>query len=165
MATTNDAPFGLRPVRTLDSSNIRVGYYKVAASTARIFKGDALSISGGYVKTATSASGPFIGVAAQDSGGVAPSGGIDNFPVFDSPNLVFEVQAADASNASQADLLAPKPLVLTTGNTTNGLSKHEFDIDSSLTSGVRALRLAGQPDNALQDGGIVQVVIDNHSLA
>lgn len=151
----SNAPYGFKPIRTLNGGDIRIGHYTLSSASARVFKGDVVDLlnSNGLVtRHVASSVERVLGVAARDSG-VPAAGGISNFPVYDDPSTVFEVQGNNTSAITQAKFGNPFRVVDTAGDTSLGYSKETVKIASataaSATHVVFAIRLSPKQDNDL----------------
>jgi hypothetical protein len=161
------APFGFKPVRTLNGGDIRIGRYTVASTSARIFRGDVVRLNtlGLITRMVASTAANVIGVAAQDTGTIA--GQITGYPVYDDPSTIFQVQGNNSAAITQAKFGVSNKfrIVATTGDTATGRSKEAVDIKtasaSSATNIVTAIRLA--PDtvggNDLAQYSLVEVLL------
>lgn len=132
MANVDNAR-GFKPMRGSSGGEPRMRRYK-ANVTTDIFQGDVVQmLAAGTVKsiTTTTGNGAIIGVAANrvDASIQATS---QDLWVYDDPDQEFEVQDdGEAATPSQAVVGATFALILTTGNTTTGLSKHEIDASAA----------------------------------
>jgi len=165
MANAN-APFGFKPIRSLTGgAHVSCTQYKIASGTARIGKGDLVSIqSSGYIARETSATavGPWLGISLADSGAAAPVGGISFHPVCDDQNAVLEVQGPTAA-LTAADLgRIVKVNGGTAPNSNTGLSQNVLtNTAATASNGVRLMRLANRPDNAFGAYQIMEVVLNS----
>lgn len=128
MANTHNAR-GFVPIRGYGGNEPRLRRYK-ANVTTDIFRGDLVTLlAAGTVATTvtTTGSGAVVGVAANriKHGDSTTS---QDVWVYDDPNQDFELQDDGvAATPSQAVVGGTFALVITTGNTTTGISKHELD--------------------------------------
>lgn len=159
-----NAPFGFRPIRTLNGGDIRIGRYTLASTSARVFKGDVVDFvnsTGLCVRHGASSAERVLGVAAKDSGVI--SGQQTNFPVYDDPSTVFEVQANNTGAITQAKFGNPFRIVATTGDTTLGYSKETAALASataaSISNCVFAIRLSPQQDNDLSQYSVIECTL------
>jgi hypothetical protein len=160
-----NAPFGFRPIKTLNGGDIRIGRYTLASSSARVFKGDVLDLansSGLVTRHIASSVERVVGVAAADSG-VPVAGGVANFPVYDDPSTVFEAQCNNATAVTQVKFGNPFRIVATTGDTSLGYSKEAVNITTataaSVSNCVFAIRLAPQLSNDLSAYSIIECTL------
>ena len=130
-----DGPHGFRPVRMLNGGKIPAHQYKCSTTTA-IYEGDVLQLkANGKVKTITTVSGvdAMVGVAAHYAA-IATT----DVLVYDSPDTVFEAQSDGATDPGTTTALGhignTCDLIVTTGNTTTLLSKHEIDYSAITTA-------------------------------
>lgn len=159
-----NAPFGFRAIRTLNGGDLRLGRYTVASTSARIFKGDVvvLANSTGLV-TRQTASGTerVLGVADRDTGVI--SGQITDFPVFDDPSTVYEVQGNNTAAITQAKFGNPFRIVATTGDTSLGYSKEAVAIASATAASasniVFAVRLSPKMENDLSQYSVIECTL------
>lgn len=151
----SNAPYGFKPIRTLNGGDIRIGHYKLSSASARVFKGDVVDLlnsSGLVTRHIASSVERVLGVAARDSG-VPATGGISDFPVYDDPSTVFEAQCNNATAVTQVKFGNPFRIVATTGDTSTGYSKEAVNITTataaSASNVVFAVRLSPKLDNDL----------------
>jgi hypothetical protein len=130
-----DAPHGFRPVRQLHGGRVPMHQYKCSTTTA-IYEGDIVQLkSTGNVKTITTVTGvdTMVGVAAEYAA-IATT----DILVYDDPYTVFEAQCDGATDPGTTTSLGhignTCDLILTTGNTTTLLSKHEIDYSQITTA-------------------------------
>jgi len=161
----SNAPQGFKPIRTLNGGDIRIGHYKVASSSARIFKGDVVDLlnsSGLVTRRIASSTERVLGVAAKDSGTLA-AGGLSDFPVYDDPSTVFEVQCNNATAVTQVKFGNSFRIVATTGDTSLGYSKEAVNITAataaSASNVVFAVRLSPKQDNDLSAYSVIECVL------
>ncbi|HTG45208.1 MAG TPA: hypothetical protein VK633_11825 [Verrucomicrobiae bacterium] len=144
MANVDNAR-GLHPIRGSNGGEPRMRVYK-ANVTTDIFQGDVVEmLATGTVKSivTTTGSATAIGVAANrvDASIQATS---QDVLVYDDPDQEFEVQDdGEAATPSQAVVGATFALILTTGNTTTGMSKHEIDASAAGVSATDAVLVQG----------------------
>jgi hypothetical protein len=147
----------------MSGGNFRVGYYKLASASARVFRGDAVRLiaSTGLATRWVSTSNNVLGVALRDSG-VPATGGIAQFPISDDPNTVYQVQIQNTGAITQALFGGNYKVVCTTGDTSTGASKMRINTTSAATASnvVRAIRLALDVQNDLSQYSLVEVVLD-----
>jgi len=142
MANT-DAPHGLNAVKMLNGGKIPMNKYTVAATTA-VYQGDVVTLrANGLVATLKTTGGAtnIVGVAANYS---AVGGEVW---VYDDPRTIFEVQSDGATDPGSTTSVAFRGntgvLILTAGNTTTKVSKHELDYSSVTTSTADPLQIIG----------------------
>lgn len=163
-----DHPHGLKPVMQLGGGPVPCHVYEANVTTA-IFQGDVVTIrTDGRCDTLKTASGAnnIIGVAANYvEAGTTPAA---DLWVYDDPNTIFEVQSDGTTDpgetTAQAAIGATANLVLTTGNTSTGLSKHELDYSDIGTDTTAPLRIYGyhkQIDNDKTKAHAKMLVIFN----
>lgn len=185
MANPN-APFGLRPSRSLGRSNCQVnGYAHDSGDGTALFIGDPVKLTGTatsgiagivdgtplVIATGTITTTLFRGAVA----GVRPT--LTNLTlqygaasanyglwVYDDPNQLFDVQSSGTS--AVADIGVNLSLVAGSGSTVTGLSAYVATETSPTTSvnSVRVMRLAPIVGNAIGSYGIYEVKIDAHDL-
>jgi hypothetical protein len=162
----SSAPFGFKAVRTLNGGDLRLGRYTVSSSSSRIFNGDVVTLqaSTGLVvrRAATDTDTKLLGVAAQDTGVIA--GQITNFPVYDDPSTVYQVQGDNSTAITQAKFGNPFRIVATTGDTSTGRSKEAIGIKTATAASAsniaRAIRLVSTLDgNDLTAYSLVECVL------
>lgn len=128
MANVDNAR-GFKPMRVSNGGEPRMRRYK-ANVTTDVFQGDVVQmLAAGTVKTIVTTTGNtfVLGIAANrvDASTQATS---QDLWVYDDPDQEFEVQDdGEAATPSQAVVGSTFALIITTGNTTTGLSKHEVD--------------------------------------
>lgn len=159
-----NAPFGFRAIRTLNGGDLRLGRYTVASTSARIFKGDVVVLAnstGLVTRQIASGAERVLGVADSDSGVIA--GQVTNFPVFDDPSTVFEVQGNNTGAITQAKFGNPFRIVATAGDSTLGYSKETIAIASttaaSVSNCVFAIRLSPKIDNDLAQYSVIECLL------
>jgi len=132
-----DTPFGLRPYQKI----LRIRKF-VSGGTTDVFKGDVVAMkSDGKVDVLTTTSGAnsTLGVAANFKDA---SAGDTELWVYDHPDQTFVIQDdGAAATPAQTNAGNTAPLILTTGNTTTGLSKHELDISAAATGTADPLKI------------------------
>lgn len=157
------APFGFKPVRTLNGGTIRVGYYTVSSASARIFNGDVVTLSTLGLVTRRAAADTdlrLLGVAAKDTGVIA--GQVTAFPVYDDPSTVYQVQSSISSAITQAKFGQQYRIVATAGNTSTGASKEALAISTIAASAsyiARTIRLVEVTGNDLAAYSLVECVL------
>lgn len=161
-----DAPYGLRP----RYGNAKTNQYS-AGTTTDIFKGDVVSIdTNGHVATilTTTGSATVLGVAANFVDASASSSA-QNVWVYDNPHEEFVLQDDGASGTPALDSTgATAPLVITTGNTTSGQSKHELDISGLGTAATDPLVILGfitGPGRVIGKNADIVVKLNRHIRA
>lgn len=144
MANTHNAR-GFSPMRGSNGGEPRVRKYS-ANVTTDIFRGDLVQLlATGRVKTITTTTSvaSAIGVAANRIKHGDSSSAQDIW-VYDDPDQEFEVtDDGAAATLSASDVGATFALILTTGNTTTGQSKHEIDASASGAATTDAVILEG----------------------
>ena len=177
----NDAPFGLRPVRTSSSQN--QNRYRIANNYGTaIFQGDLVKVvTGGGIERVTASPGTdlilgvFNGCFYTDPttnkptfsnhypGSVAADDIMAN--VIDDPNAMFEVQGDAAFPV--ADLMGNFNIVATAGDTTSGMSRVELGVSTgavTATLPLKAIDISQDPENSDVGAANTNVVvkINNH---
>ena len=176
-----DAPFGLRPVRTSISSQQQNRYRVANNYGTAIFQGDlvALDPNGTITRVAAGGTGLILGVfngceytdpttgkatfTNSYPGLVAADDIMAN--VIDDPNATFEVQS-DGTFAA-ADIGGNFDILATAGDTTSGISREELDqstIAATATLPLKAIDVSQDPENSdtASANGNVIVKINNH---
>lgn len=181
MANQN-APFGLRPLRTLSGTNVNTSNYSIATDyTTAIYTGDVVERSGtGRNVTKAAATnvdniGVFAGCSYTDANGKpvwsAYWPGVSDSKtnivayVYDDPNIVFEVQA-DACAVGEIGVQVDWNVG--TGSTLTGISGLYAVVNgTSATTGgsLNVLKLVDRPDNAYGAYAKIEVMFAEHSLA
>lgn len=157
------APFGYKPIKTLNGGDFRIGRYTVASTSARIFNGDVVRLNSIGLVTrmlATSAAANVLGVAAKDTGLI--SGQQTGFPVYDDPSTVYIAMVNTSSSITQAKIGASYRIVGTTGDTSTGNSKEAIAIATSAASAsflVRVIRLYPDLNNDLAGNSVLECVL------
>lgn len=146
-----DFPCGLKPL----GINPKLEYFYASVTTA-IFKGDVVAIkSSGRVHTVVTTTGSVdvIGVAAEYS--KASNTPAVKIGVYTDVNQRFVIQADGATTIGNTNVGELAPLILTTGNTSTGVSKQELDV-SSIGSGATTdpLRIVGFSDDVDNEVGV-----------
>lgn len=161
-----NAPFGFRPIRTLNGGEIRIGYYNMASTSARIFRGDVvgyINSTGTVSRWTASMVERVLGVAAKDSLSSGATAVRTNFPVYDDPATVFEAQCNNATAVTQVKFGNPFRIVATTGDTTLGYSKEAVNITTataaSASNVVFAVRLSPKIDNDLSAYSVIECTL------
>lgn len=159
-----NAPFGFRPIKTLNGGDIRIGRYTLASTSARVFRGDVVDLAnstGLITRHIASSVERVVGVAAKDSGVI--SGQQTDFPVYDDPSTVFEAQCNNATAVTQVKFGNPFRIVATTGDTSLGYSKEAVNITASTAASasncVFAIRLAPQQNNDLSAYSVIECTL------
>jgi len=187
MANTDNA-FGFRPIMSKDGSgwNGKVTKYYIPSGVAtNVFIGDAV-VKTGTANTATiqghkpgtlpalalaaaTATTPITGIVVgfepvTDESTRYGTGGTDRVAfVVDDPRAVFEVQCSGDFDAVDTGLNAQ--IVVAAGSTATNQSGYEVldTFAATVTSQIKALRLADKEDNALGTNAVVEVIINNHT--
>jgi len=158
---------GFWPIRHLCGGEIRTNTYIVTTSTAAIYKGDALKVvAAGTVEVAGATSGVIVvGVAAEWVTAAKAATAGTTIQVYDDPFIVFGVQCDSGTAAAAIDVFSTADLVVTTGDTVLGISKHELDT-SDLAAGSQAslkvIGLVDEPGNAWGEHADVEVLFNEH---
>lgn len=139
----NDNPHGLRAVKMLNGGKIPTSEYIVGTTTV-VYEGDIVNLrAAGKVATLKTTGGAAntLGVAVH----YATTG--QALAVYDDPGTVFEVQSDGATDpgatTAQGHIGNNAPLVVTTGNTTSKISKHELDYSAVTTGTADPLKIIG----------------------
>lgn len=157
------APFGLKPIKTLNGGDLRVGRYTVSSASSRIFNGDIVTLNSlGLVtrRAATSTDLKCLGVAGKDTGVIA--GQITDFPVYDDPSTVFIAQCNNSGAITQAKFGFPYTFSAAAGVTATGRSVEIIAIGSSAASAsniVRPIRLHPILGNDLSQYSVVECTL------
>ena len=176
-----DAPFGLRPVKTSLSSQ-RQNRYRIASGYAtNIFQGDMVHVvTGGTIQRVANGSthlilGVFNGCSYVASDGSiiysnywpASTAGTDIFcNVIDSPDATFEIQADAAFPV--ADLFGNFDVVdASAGSTVNGIARCELGVSTGATTAalaMKAIDISQDPENSDVSTANTNVIvkINNH---
>ena len=176
-----DAPFGLRPIKTSTSSQ-RQNRYRIASGyNTGIFQGDLVTVNTNGTITRVPAGntdlilGVFNGCMYVDPNGnqifsnywPANATGTDIFAnVVDDPNATFEVQADAAMPV--ADLFGNFDIVdATAGSTVSGNSRTELDVGTGATTAglaLKAIDISQDPENDDVSSANTNVIvkINNH---
>ena len=176
-----DAPFGLRPVRTSTSSQ-RQNRYRIASGySTGIFQGDLVLVATDGTITRAPAGGTalilgvFNGCSYVDASGdvifsnywPASATGTDIFAnIIDDPSATFEIQADAAFPV--ADLFGNFDIVdATAGSTVSGNSRTEIDVTTGATTAglpLKAIDISQDPENSDVSTANTNVIvkINNH---
>ena len=177
-----DAPFGLRPVKSSTSSQ-RQNRYRIASGyNTNIFQGDLVTVAtnGTVVRVAAGDNALCLGVfnGCQYTDPTTSETVFSNFYpastnasdiiafIIDDPDVVFEVQADAAFPI--ADLFGNFDIVYTTaGSTATGISGAELKVadgGTATTLSIKAIDISEDPDNddVSSANTNVYVVIQNH---
>jgi hypothetical protein len=140
-----DNPRGLKPLRTPGGGDIRLRKY-AANVTTDVFQGDVVQmLASGRIATITTTTGSdkIVGVAANYID-ASDSGTAQDIWVYDDPGQEFEIQDDGASATPSAAVVgATFAMVITTGNTTTGYSKHELDASAAGVAATDPLIVMG----------------------
>ena len=160
MANQN-APFGLRPLKTVgqgDDSTGMSSHTIVAGDASTIFQGSPVIGAAGYVDASTAGAvpnmGAFWGCFYNDPttlkptfknyypGSITPpsSKDVEAF-VYDNPNQMFEIQSDNTGASTQADVFSNADMVNFGGSTLNGVSTAELDDSTIAASSDAAAQL------------------------
>lgn len=144
MANVHNAR-GFIAIRGSNGGEARMRKYN-ANVTTDVFKGDVVQLlASGRVKsiTTTTGNGFILGVAANRVD-ASVSASPQEIWVYDDPDQEFEVtDDGAAATLSASDVGATFALILTTGNTTTGMSKQELDASASGAATTDAVLLEG----------------------
>ncbi len=187
----NNAPFGLRPVRTLGGVYTgAVNPYQVAdnydvTANSGIFTGDpVIAVTGGTVELSGAAPtvdslGVFTGCNYVDPASGTPTWkayypdttnitvGIIEAYIIDDPMVVFEIQVEGI--VLQTSIFANFTYTNTDGDTKSGRSRFELDFASLATTGTDPLKIIGisqdveNKDLTVTDAN-VYVILNQHIL-
>lgn len=157
-----NAPFGFKPVKTLNGGDLRIGRYTVSSLSARIFRGDLVKLltSTGLVSRSASNSTNILGVAARDTGVIA--GQVTDFPVYDDPSTVYQAQFSNTSAITQAYMGGNYRIVATTGDTSTGRSKMAVKSAASVSSSsymIKAIRTVSDGSNDLALYTVIECLV------
>ena len=158
-----DRPSGLKPW----GEQLRLKRY-VANGTTDIFKGDLVSMkSNGKIHTVltTTGSDNQIGVASNFNDA---SAGETEVWVYNHPMQQFTIQDdGDGADIAQTNVGNTAPLIITAGNTTTGLSKHELDISAASTDTddpLSIVEIQAAPGETIADFARIIVTLNKHLL-
>lgn len=178
----NDAPFGLRPVRTGISAQQQNRYRIANNYGTAIFQGDLVKVvTGGGIERVTASPGTdlILGVfngcfytdpttgkptySAYYPGSVAADDIMAT--IIDDPGATFEVQSDEAFPV--ADLMGNFNIVATAGDTTSGMSRVELDTSTGATTAtlpLKAIDISQDPENSDVGSANTNVIvkINNH---
>lgn len=143
----NDYPHGLNAVMSRFKDTPKMTKYFANVTTA-VFRGDVITqLASGRVATLTTVSGAdnIIGVAANyNPAGTTPA---KEIWVYDDMDTVFEIQNDITTDpgltTARGHLGGLADLVLTTGDTNSGQSKHELDTSDIGTTTTTPLKIVG----------------------
>ena len=180
--SNQDAPFGLRPVRTSTSSQ-RQNRYRIASGyDTGIFQGDLVTVATTGTITRAPAGGTalilgvFNGCSYVDPNGnivysnywPADATGTDIFAnVIDDPAATFEIQADAAFPVADLfgnfDIVDQSPV----GDTTSGTSRLELAVSTGATTAtlpLKAIDISQDPENSDVSSANTNVIvkINNH---
>lgn len=190
----NNAPFGLRPVRSLNGApyNGAVNYYFATGATGVIAPGDPVKAAGaantstfggfdaGMLPTCAVATGGTTNAITGVCVAVLPVTR-DSLPyretstdriiaVADDPQLIFQVQE-NAGGTAFAGTDIGQFVCLASGTASTVTSRSSWVVDSGTapasTAGFQLMlwRLANIPGNAIGAYAVWEVLINNHQLA
>lgn len=138
-------PRGFHPIRGSGGGEPRMRRYK-ANVTTDIFQGDIVQLlAAGTVKTIVTTTGndKVLGVAANRIKH-GDSTTAQDIWVYDDPVQEFETtDDGAAATPSQISVGAGMALILTTGNTTTGMSKQELDASAEGTGATKPVLIEG----------------------
>lgn len=168
MANANN-PHGLKPLGLCLSGG--PGFYdtlsKVVGYGTAIFQYDAINrvADGSIEASATPGTTNYSGVAMNYG---AASTATDHLCAL-SADAMFEAQDNDTvTGLAAADMGLNANLVLTAGNATTKISKHQVNytgINTTVTLDVHLLGLLNVPDNAFGANARVEIVFNKHRMA
>lgn len=179
-----DAPFGLRPLRSGSGSDLTgmQNKYRIASGYATaIFQGDLVAVvtGGGIERVGAGGSGLILGVF-NGCRYTDPTSGKETFSnyypastsasdieafVIDAPHALFEVQSDEAFPV--ADLFGNFDIVATAGDSNSGISRVELDTSTGATTAtlpLKAVDISQDPENSDVSSANTNVVvmINNH---
>lgn len=160
-----DAPHGLRPAYRLGGGPMIVNYYSKDVGANAVFLGDLVKLSNdGNVDPSVAADTNNIGVSAAYSATAVA----ESIPVWDDPDIVFELQDDGAGTVSARTHVGNCADIVKThaGSTTTLLSGTELDISTVATT-EQTLKIIGihpAGDNAFGSYARLLVVINEHIL-
>jgi hypothetical protein len=179
-----DAPFGLRPLRSGSGSDLTgmQNKYRIASGYATaIFQGDLVAVvtGGGIERVGAGGSGLILGVF-NGCRYTDPTSGKETFSnyypastsasdieafVIDAPHALFEVQSDEAFPV--ADLFGNFDIVATAGDSNSGISRIELDTSTGATTAtlpLKAVDISQDPENSDVSSANTNVVvmINNH---
>ena len=163
-----DNPRGLKPLHN-PTGEVRVRKY-LANVTTDVFQGDVVQmLATGRVKSITTTTGndKIMGVAANYVD-ASDSGTPQDIWVYDDPFQEFEIQDdGEAATPSAAVVGATFAMILTTGNTTTGVSKQEIDASAAGAAATDPLLVLGfkaAPDQEVGKNAAHIVKLNRHML-
>lgn len=179
-----DAPFGLRPLRSGSGSDLTgmQNKYRIASGYATaIYQGDLVAVvtGGGIERVGAGGSGLILGVF-NGCRYTDPTSGKETFSnyypastsasdieafVIDAPHALFEVQSDEAFPV--ADLFGNFDIVATAGDSNSGISRVELDTSTGATTAtlpLKAVDISQDPENSDVSSANTNVVvmINNH---
>lgn len=184
MANPN-APFGLRPSRSLGHSNTQVNEYVHPASNGTaIFIGDSVtsdsstptssvpypagsplvlasgSVTTGYIRGAAVGVRPTLTNLSLQ---YCPASTLLGVLVADDPYQLFDIQ--DDGTVLVADVGTNIAITSGSGNTSTGISAYvAHEATTGASEVLRIMRLAPIVNNLLGQYGVLEVLINNHEL-
>lgn len=163
-----DNPHGLRPLmRNLDGGEPQIRQLaKAVGYGTAIFEFDAINrvADGSIEASATPGTTNYTGVALN-YGALSTA---TNHQCIVSPSAVYEAQDNGGAGVLAVDLGNNANLVLTAGNTTTLLSKHQIatsTLTTTVTLDVHLLALLDVPDNIHGANARIEIVFNKHRLA
>lgn len=161
-----DAAFGLRPLmRTLDGGcpSTREFAKAVGYGTA-IFQWDAVNrVADGSIEAAATPGTTLYSGVSLNHGKVSTA---TTHIVIDAPDAVFVAQD-EGTGIAAVDLGLNANLVLTAGNATTGISKHEIDGATKNTTNTLDVHLLQKLDDPLNEYGAwcrVELIFNKHRM-
>jgi len=168
-----DRPNGAVPVRRLDGGAcIPANTYSVDVTNATaIFIGDFVVMETDGSVAAAGTDAPILGVCTgvyDDYGDLTrrhlPATTAGNIAVQDDPFCIFEIQDDGSGTPAQSWVGANSDIIAGAGSATTGISAHELDATTPVTTTaqLRILRLVPRPDNEWADNARMEVLINEH---
>lgn len=156
-----DAPRGFKPIGTIHGT-IPVAHEYVVTAGQVIYRGDPviLTNAGTISISAAGQTTTHIGIAAE---WITTAATGRKCMVFDSPDILYEVQMTTGLTLTVADVFSTSDHVTyAAGNTTTGLSIMELDTNGSSSKPWIILGLSPSPDNAWGEHCKVIVKYNQH---
>ena len=147
-----DYPSGFEPKYRLGGGQLTTNPYDISASNSAIFRYDLVErAADGTIQVAGATSTTIVGVAARFV--AANSGG--TVPVYDAPDIVYEAQVQDATVNAQTDLDLNYSLVVTTGDTATGRSRHEIDGSTQAATSTLPIKILRVATEITEEGNVL----------
>jgi hypothetical protein len=167
MANVN-FPHGLRPLGVSLSGGAPVfeEFSKAVGYGTAIFVYDAVNrVADGTIEASATPGTTLYSGVSMNYGALSTA---TTHTVCISPDAIYEAQANDGTGFAEADMGLNANLVLTAGNTTTKMSKHQINVtgaDVTNTLDVHLLKLLNVPDNAAGGYARVEIMFNKHRMA